>query len=135
MMAVYREAVNDAQIAALNIYYNNLPPGETVSCLLSSVRALAVEKVKLENPRFTLGSETLRIPVAIESGCYVDFNSPQDCKLYNPGGAFLRDCGAEGNVPRLAEGENQIVFACDGPSGYNARALVTTITMGSPLKV
>jgi hypothetical protein len=132
-LAVYREAVNDAQIAALNIYYNHLPPGETVSCLLSSVRALAVEKVKLENPSLKLGNDTLRIPVTMESGCYVEFNSPQDCKLYNPDGVFLRECTPEGNIPRLAEGENQIVFACDGPSGFQARALVTTITTGSPL--
>jgi len=132
-LAVYREAVNDAQIAGLNIYYNNLPPRQTVSCLLSSVRALAVEKVKLENPRLTMGSETLRIPVVVESGCYLELNSPQDCRLYNPDGVLLRECTPEGNIPPLAGGENQIVFACDGPSGYNARSLVTTITTGSPL--
>ncbi|MGD1101048.1 MAG: hypothetical protein ABSA59_03190 [Terriglobia bacterium] len=132
-LAVYRETPNDAQIAALNIYYNHLPPREAVSCLLSSVRALAVEKVKLENPRLTVGSKTLKIPVAMESGCYVEFNSPQDCKLYNPDGVFLRECAVEGNIPRLAEGENQLVFACDGPRGYNARALVTTMAIGSPL--
>jgi hypothetical protein len=65
----------------------------------------------------------------------VEFDSPEDCKLYDPDGLFLRDCRPEGSVPTLAEGENQVVFACDGPSGYNARALVTTITTGSPLTV
>ena len=133
VLAVYREAVNDAQIAALNIYYNHLPPRQTVSCLLSSVRALAVEKVKWENPRLTVGSETLRIPVVMESGCYLDLISPQDCRLYNPDGVLRRECTPEGKIPPLAPGENQIVFACDGPGGYHARFLLTAMTTGSPL--
>jgi hypothetical protein len=133
--AVYRGAPDDRRIGTLRIYYNNLPPSETVSCLLSPVKALAVNKVSLENPRLTLGGATLTFPVTLESGCYVEFNSKEDCKLYDPNGAFLRDCPPTGEVPTLGEGENRMIFACDGPNGYNARVLVTTITTGPPLPV
>jgi hypothetical protein len=132
-LAVYRETPDNRQIAELNIYYNNLPPKETVNCLLSPVKALAVKRVKLENPRLSLGDATLMFPVAVETGCYVEFNSPDDSKLYDPNGVFLGDCPPVGEVPTLGEGKNQMIFACDGPNGYNARALVTTITTGAPL--
>jgi hypothetical protein len=132
-LAVYRETPDNAQIAELNIYYNNLPPGETVRCLLSPVKALPVSKVKLEWPRLGLGGATLSFPVTLETGCFLEFNSMEDCKLYDPNGAFLGDCLPVGEVPTLGEGKNWIIFACDGPYGYNARALVTTITTGTPL--
>jgi len=37
-------------------------------------------------------------------------------------------------VPLVAAGENQIAFTCEGPEGYNARANVTVITQGKPLR-
>jgi hypothetical protein len=133
-LAVYRETPDNAQIAELNIYYNNLPPGETVDCLLSPVKALAVNRVKVEDPRLGVGGATLTFPVTLETGCYLEFNSMEDCKLYDPNGVFLRECPPVGEVPTLGGGKNQIIFACDGPHGYNVRALVTTITAGTPLK-
>jgi hypothetical protein len=133
-LAVYRETPDNKQIAALNIYYNNLPNGEAVSCLLSPVKALAVNRVKLESPRLTLGGTTLTFPITLETGDYLEFNSLEDCKLYDPNGVYLRECTAVGESLILGEGTNQITFDCDGPHGYNARALVTTITTGTPLK-
>jgi hypothetical protein len=126
--AIYRETVNPAQIASLNLYYNNVPPKQTASCYLSPIKALAIQKVKLDKPRLTIGGKTIVFPVALESGCSVQFNSPADCKLHDPNGVLLREVKPEGEVPTLAAGDNQITFACDGPLGYSARAIVTVTT-------
>lgn len=131
--SIYREAVNKAQIASLNLYINNVPPQETVTCHLSPIKALAIQKVKLEKPRITVGGKTLVFPVALESGCYLEFNSLTDCKLYDPNGVLIQELKPEGEVPTLTSGANQVAFTCDAPPGYNARAIVTTITAGAPL--
>jgi hypothetical protein len=132
-LAVYRETPDNTQITELNIYYNNLPPKDTVNCLLSPVKGLTVNRVELQNPRLSLGDATLTFPVTLETGYYVEFNSMEDCKLYDPNGTFLGDCSPVGEVPTLGEGVNRMIFACDGPDSYNARALVTNITSGAPL--
>ncbi len=131
--SIFREYVSEGQIASLNLYVNNVPPKETVTCYLSSIKALAIQKVKLEKPRLTIGGKTIVFPVSLESGCYLEFNALDGCKLYDPNGVLIQEVKPEGEVPSLAAGENQITFACDAPAGYNARAVVTTITIGSPL--
>lgn len=131
--SIFREYVTTSQIASLNLYVNNVPPKETVTCLLSPIQALALQKVKLVKPRITIGDKSIVFPVSLESGCYLEFNSLADCKLYDPNGVLLQEVKPEGEVPTLAAGENPIAFACDAPAGYSARAVVTIITAGAPL--
>lgn len=128
---IYREAVKKTHIASLNLYINNVPPKDTVTCYLSPIKALAIEKVKLERPRLTMGGKTIVFPVSLESGCYLEFNSLTDCKLYDPNGVMLRELKPEGEVPILTPGENKITFVCEALRGYNPRAIVTTITFSS----
>lgn len=132
-LAACRETVDDTQIAQFNLYYNNLPPGENVACRIGVIKALPVERVTLERPRLTAAGKTLELPVSLESGCYLELNSPEDCKLYDPNGAVLAEVRPEGTWPVLRVGENVLVFECDGPAGRNARTLVTTIIAGPPL--
>ena len=132
-LAACRETVDNTQIAEFNLYYNNLPPGENVACRLSVIKALALERVILERPRLTAAGKTLELPVALESGCYLELNSPEDCKLYDPNGTVLANVRPNGTWPVLHSGENVLVFECDGPAGRKARTLVTTITTGPPL--
>ena len=44
------------------------------------------------------------------------------------GGELLKEVAAEGPVPILAEGENEVHFACSAPENARARANVTVIS-------
>jgi hypothetical protein len=132
-LAACREIVDQSQIAQLNLYYNNLPPGETIACRIGAIKALPVEPVRIERPRLTLAGNTLVFPVALETGCYLELRSPKDCKLHDPNGAVLQEVRPEGTWPVFHAGANTLVFECEPPAGRNARAMVTTFLSGPPI--
>ncbi|MGQ9649271.1 MAG: hypothetical protein ACUVXJ_04105, partial [Phycisphaerae bacterium] len=76
---------------------------------------------------------TLVLPVEMESGCYIEFNSPADCKHYGKDGRFIGDITPEGDVPTLEAGTNEVSFHCDTAGEANPRARVTVISYGAPL--
>ncbi|MBU4460889.1 MAG: hypothetical protein KJ579_10005, partial [Verrucomicrobia bacterium] len=80
--AIYRESVNHAAVSSLALFYNNLPPGDAVTCYLSPIRALPTVETVWTNPAVTVGGRTLVFPVAMKSGSYLEFRSLADCKLY-----------------------------------------------------
>lgn len=127
--SIYRESVRFDQIESLSLWYNELPPAKEVRCLLSAVKALPLVPLKLVRPRLTVGGQTLRFPVEIPSGCYLEFLGPNDCTLYGPNGEVLGRVKAEGNVPTVAAGENLVKFQVDGGS-VRPRAQVTLVTRG-----
>ena len=55
LYGIYRATLRRQYMPALHLYVNNVPPGETVTCFLSPIKALPVSKVKLANPAVTLG--------------------------------------------------------------------------------
>ena len=87
-------------------------------------------KAKLCNPAVTLSSKTITFPVQIESGQYLEFRSPSDCKLYGPAGEVLGDVTPQGGAPLLESGDNQIKFTCEPPAGLNPRAHISVISRG-----
>jgi hypothetical protein len=89
---------------------------------------------KLIRPSITVGGTTLTFPVEIESGQYLEFQGPTDCKLYGPQGQMLREVKPEGPIPILASAANEVRFQCGSPPGIRARAYVTVITRGKPLR-
>jgi len=131
---VYREPVDYAQIETFALWYNNLPPGKKVICYLSPVKALPLAKATLRNPAITVSRRTITFPVDIESGCYLEFASMDDCKLYGRKGELIREVKPQGEVPVVNTGNNQATFACEPPSGLNPRAYVTLITRGQPFR-
>jgi len=131
--AIYRERIDYRQIASLGVWVNNLPPKGAVKCFISPVRATPLTKAKLRNPRVTVGGRTLTIPAELESGCYLEFQSRDDCKVFGPDGALLQDVKVAGEAPELAAGANRLSFECDAAPGVMPRVRVTTITAGAPL--
>jgi len=131
--SIYRETVDYKQIEQFSVWINNLPANGTARCYLSPVRATPLVKAKIRNPRLGVGDATLQLPVEIESGSYLEFNGPADCKVFGPDGGFLQDVKIGGAAPMIATGENQLRFACDSSPGLNPRVRVTTATIGSPL--
>ena len=134
MYAIYREAIQHGQISSLGLWYNNLPPGTKVTCYLSPVKALPLVKTTLINPSIRVGDVQLTFPVDIESGQYLEYHAPDDCRLYGPQGEVLRTVEPHGSAPQLAAGDNTVQFRCDSPPGVRARATVTVITQGQPLE-
>ena len=128
--SIYRESIRPASVESLNLYFNNLPPKDTATCYLSPIRALPTVKAKLRNPAVMLGGKTITFPVEIESGQYLEFRSPTDCKLYGPAGEALGDVIPQGDAPLLETGENPIKFTCEPLAGLNPRAHVTVISQG-----
>ena len=130
---VGRSPVIRGRVGALNIYYNNLPPGEEVKCFIGPVRAVPVTKVTLTNPCVTIGGKRLVFPVALESGQYIEYEGG-DCHMYDERGEVLRRIVPQGEVPELGAGDNPAAFACEGPADLNTRAKVTVISAGPPLR-
>lgn len=130
---IYRETVDYKQIEKLTVWINNLPANGTAKCYLSPVRATPLVKAKLRNPRLVVGDRPLLLPVEMESGSYLEFNSPEDCKVFGPDGGFLQDVKIANTARLMAAGENQLRFECDPTPGLNPRVRVTTATFGAPL--
>ena len=131
--SIYRETVDYKQIEKFSIWINNLPASGTAKCYVSPVRATSLVKAKLRNPKLTIGNRTLVLPVEMESGSYLEFNSSADCKVFGPDGGFLQDVKTAGEIPTLVAGINQLRFACDDTPGLNPRVRVTVSAIGEPL--
>jgi len=132
--AIYRELVDYSAVASLSLWYNNLPAGKPATCYLSPVKALPLVEAKLRNPSVTIGGKTIVFPTQVETGCYLEFRSMTDCKLYGRDGAVLAEVQPQGEAPGLAAGANEVMFNCDAvENGANPRAYVTVISHGEPL--
>jgi hypothetical protein len=132
--SIYRESVDYGHIASLNLWYNNLPQNRRVTCYLSPIRALPLITVTLKNPTVRIGDRTIVFPIEIESGCYLEFRSMSDCRLYGRQGERLCEVLPQGAIPILVEGENQVTLMCDVPAGVSARACLTVISEGKALR-
>lgn len=132
--SIYRESVSYGQIASLGLWYNNLPPGKRAACYLSPIQALPLVSTKLVNPAISIGGKRIVFPVEIESGCYLECNSAEDCRLYGPQGQLLRSIAPEGEIPSLEAGTNEVRLECDVSAGASSRANVTVVSLGEPLK-
>ena len=131
--SIYRQRINFGQIKKMTVWINNLPANGTATCLISPVHALPLVKAKIRNPRVTVGGRTLLFPGEIESGSYLEFNLPGDCKVFGTDGNLLREVKVAEDVPVLEPGKNQLQFECDRDPGINPRVRITTITFGAPL--
>jgi hypothetical protein len=129
----YRHSVQFNNIDKLQLWYNNLPAGDEVNCLIGRIKALPMISATITNPGITVNGEKLVFPVKMESGMYLEFRSESNCKLYGSKGEFLQDVRVEGNIPVLKNGSNNLSFDCIGPTGINSRFQVTVISEGNPL--
>ncbi len=131
---VYREMVHYDKVESLSVWVTNLPPGKTLACGVGPIRALPLVTPPIVNPAVTVGGKTVTFPVTIETGCYLEFNSPDDCTLYARDGKVLQKVTPRGEVPTLAPGENNLQFQCEPPAVGNARTYVTIISLGETVR-
>lgn len=131
----YRHTVQFDKVDKFQLWYNNIPEGQKVTCRLGPVKALAMVRGFIENPCVTIGGKQIVFPVRMESGMYLEFRSAEDCRLYGPKGELLKEVKPEGTVPELKEGDNEIYFSGEGSKAFNTRVQVTVISEGGPLAV
>ena len=130
---VGRMPIVRGRLGSLNIYYNNLPPGEQVKCYIAPVRAVPVVKVTLNNPAVTIGGKRVVFPVALESGQYIECETG-DCRVHDERGEVIRRIVPQGELPELGAGDNPVAFECEGPAELRNRANVTVISTGPALR-
>ncbi|MDY0165549.1 MAG: hypothetical protein RBS80_03350, partial [Thermoguttaceae bacterium] len=130
---VYRESVNYAAVESLTIWCNHLPPEDSIAVDLRPVRALPLLPVSLVNPRLTIGGASVEFPVEIPSGSYLEACPAGDVRLYGPAGEPLKEVPLDGQLPQLAEGDNQLEFTCQGPPSPAPRARVSITSRGEPI--
>lgn len=129
----YMHSVQFGRVDKLQLWYNNLPAGKDVSCVVGPVKAISTIPGTIKNPSITIGGNRIVFPVTMESGMYLEFRSSSDCKLYGSKGEFLKDVSVLGKIPVLSPGNNDIFFTGDAPTGINTRVQVTVIGEGKPL--
>lgn len=130
---IYMTAVNRNHVGEVNLYLNNVPPGETATVYLSPIKALRTSRVPLANPAIALNGQQLSLPVTLHSGDYVELAALDDCRVYDERGTLLQRLTVPGEAPVLKAGENRLAFTCGRPEGYSARAELTAIACGPPL--
>ena len=135
MYGIYIIPLIRTGINELNIYYNNLPlEDEVVKCCIGSIKAIPIKTSQLINPSLSIDGATLRFPVEMESGQYIEFNSLADCRLYDKSGKPIEKVAPQGKVPDLLTGDNTVSFSFDQVETYNGRAKVTVIAQDKPIR-
>ena len=129
----FRHTVQFNNVDKIQLWYNNLPAGKEVNCLIGTVKALQMVPISVTDPEIIIGDEKMKFKVKMESGMYLEFFSAEDCKLYGTKGEYLQDVKVEGKIPEVRNGENDISFRCTGTNGVSSRVQVTMITEGNPL--
>lgn len=111
------------RIEYLIFYYNAIPGGTTVSCVVDDVRALH-SAIRIDGPVLEVNGTRVVLPVELGSG---------DRLLVTPSACLLRRPGTELTIPLptplpgLRPGPNQVRLQLDLPGGGTARASLVKV--------
>ena len=87
-------------------------------------------KARLKDPAVTVGGKELVFPVALESGCSLEFASAANCKMFDERGKLIQEVHVSGPTPVLAAGNNPMKFRCEAAAGPALRAKITVLSAG-----
>jgi hypothetical protein len=121
------------RIGWLNILYTNIPPGQTVTCLLSPIKALPTLIAALSNPALTINGRRVVFPVELHSGEYLELEDPGPVQVRDANGNVLRQVELRGELAELSSGDNQVRFDCEPLDSLAPRVHVTVAAVGRPL--
>jgi hypothetical protein len=111
------------RIDAMNIYYNGLPAGKTVTCYVDDVRALRPAE-PLRDPVLIVAGGPIRFPVALSAGDKLVLKAAEGCRLYRTSGE-IQSVKPEGAAPRLSPGRNPVVFTLPDAHAKPFRVVVS----------
>jgi hypothetical protein len=113
------------KIDALNIYYNGIPAGKTVTCYVDEIRALR-ESEPLHDPTFEIAGQEICFPVAMKVGDRLVFKAADDCRLHRKSGS-VQEVKPVGSAPRVGPGRNPVVFSLAGLRPQDFRVVVSLV--------
>jgi hypothetical protein len=119
-----------SKVTAMNLYYNGIPAGKTVTCYVDELRLLR-EVEPLTDPEVTIASNGIRFPVAMHAGDRLVFKGLDDCRLYRTAGE-IEEVKPVGTSPRLVPGRNPVVFSLPGTGPDQFRVEVSLEKQYSP---
>jgi hypothetical protein len=129
----YRHQIRFNSVNKFQLWYNNLPEGKEVECLIGPVKAIPMVEGTIDNPAIMVGEKKVVFPVKMESGMYLELKNEGECRLYGSRGELIKEVKIEGEIPQLQKGENTISVSGKGADGINTRLQVTVISEGKPL--
>lgn len=114
-----RLQLDPSRIEYVIFYFNGIPGGATVSCVVDDLRALR-STVRIPNPVLEVNGTAIRLPVDLGSGDRV-LVTPTACRLGE------RTIPLASPLPDLKPGPNQVRLLLDLPAGATAHAAMTKI--------
>lgn len=130
---VYRENIHFDAIEKFSLWYNNLPPGKSVTCLLSPIKAIPMVNGTCRNIELQVNGRTVMLPVNMVSGDVLEFDSAEECIHYSHTGEVKGRVRPVGPVPTLRNGLNDISVKCAPQDRHTPRMQVTTVMLGETL--
>jgi hypothetical protein len=105
----------------VNIYYNALPAGQTVTCYIDEIRAVHALP-PLSDPEFFINGDRIQFPVKLNVGDRLIFRGMEHCALQRKSGAMeiVKPLGAS---VRFRPGLNDVAFSL--PNGREKKFQVT----------
>ncbi len=125
---IYRTFLNQQHVSELNLYLNNLPPGETATVYISPIMAVPTVGVELVEPTVTVNGQTVTIPATLQSGAFAEVDADGECRVYDWRCELRERTRVVGEMPELGTGANEVSFACAVPEVGAARADVVVIS-------
>ncbi|MDD4098262.1 MAG: hypothetical protein PHC30_05795, partial [Lentisphaeria bacterium] len=126
---IYRSSPVFASCIGLDLWFNDVPAGKTVSCRLSPIKALPLLEQPIVNPTLTIAGQSLVFPVQLETGQYLEYHGGRTASVFTGKGVLAAKVAPAGEIPTLAPGDNAINFAC-ARTGLRPHAWVTVFTKG-----
>jgi len=118
--------VHYGQIEELNLWLNQVPVGGTATCTVGAITALPVRSIGLESPMLEIGGDSVRIPVTLESGDYLELSPEGAGTLYNATGE-PKESFAISPLPTLLEGANALRLSTGSTGKFRARVRLSTL--------
>ncbi len=100
-----------ANVQHLLIYYNGIPPRQTVTCCVDEVRAVPAI-AGLRNPVLTVGGQRLVFPAELSSGDRLVFDGSR-CRVHRRTATELEWIEPQGGPVTLQPGRNRVVLSFD----------------------
>ena len=132
--SVYSHYSQSGNFNEFRLWFNNIPKGKTVRCKIGPVTALPYRENQFKNPALTVNGQTIRFPVEMKTGMYLELRDGGRCVLYNEKGAPVSDVTPSDPIPTLKNGSNEISVTTESTLPTSARMEITVIGEGERLK-
>ncbi len=131
--SIYRESVDFRSIERVSIWYNDIPPGQKVSCEVSRIKALPLKKCRISEPSVSVGNRTIAFPVDLETGSYLECTPSGKVEVFSAEGELVEELTAKGGVPTIPRGRCRLTFDCRSDQACRPRVLIVLRTLGPML--